>query len=206
SSPSPHAFVQSFQRAGAEKDILVMTLSSQVSSTYHHAVIARHMHQDEHKGQIEVMDSLNASSGLGLIVLKAAQMAKQGLPLQHIVEQVRESVARIRTHVFLESLDNVIKGGRLDKLRGKIASVLNVKLLLCASEQGTLEVMEKVRGSQNAMKRLIDLIGEGAVNYDNGYIAIAHSNCEQRAKDMMEAIKRRYPFKHTMIANMGPVI
>lgn len=205
-SPSPHAFIESFRKAGDRSDILVLTLTSQLSSTYQHAVLAQHMYQEEHGGAIEVIDTRTASSGLGVLVYRAAQMAKEGLPFKQLTESIKEGVQRVKTHVFLDSLENVIKGGRLDKVRGTIASILNVKLVLRATEEGTLEVMDKVRGSANALRKLVDRIEDFGHDMKQSVIAVAHSNCEEKAKELLETIKKRYPFKEAILADMGPVI
>lgn len=205
SSPSPYTFTEAYERAGQGSDILVLALSSGVSSTYQNAKLAADAWEAE-GGSIEVIDTRTASVGLGVLNYKAAQLVREGMSLQQIVSAIREYQKRLPTHIFLETLENVIKGGRLDKVRGAIASVLNVKLLMKATEDGTIDVMEKVRGSQNALRRMIDKIGDAKLDFETGVLAIAHGNCEARARELLEAILKRYPFKDTHIAEMGPVI
>lgn len=205
SSPSPYTFTGAYERAGKSSDILVLALSSGVSSTYQHAKLAADAWESE-GGSIEVIDTRTASVGLGLLTYKAALLAREGKTLQQISHAIRDYQKRLPTHIFLETLENVIKGGRLDKVRGTIASVLNVKLLMKATEDGTIDVMEKVRGSQNALRRMIEKIEDAKLDFETAVLAIAHSNCEARAKELLEAILKRYPFKDTHIAEMGPVI
>lgn len=208
SSPSPHSFYRYFQETEPDEDILCISLSSALSSTYHHALMGKTMMEEDHPGgkRIEVIDSKNASLGLGLVVYKAAKMAKEGHTMQELAQAVRRNVSEVKNYFVLDTLENVVKGGRLDRVRGAIASVLNIKLLMKASEEGTLEVVEKTRGTQNAIKKLIDRIGEAGHDFEKRILGIAHSNCEERAKEVMEMILKRYPFKEVILSEMGPVI
>ncbi|MFC5453009.1 DegV family protein [Paenibacillus aestuarii] len=207
SSPSPIHFLAEYQRAHAGQDILVLCLSSGISSTYHHAMMAKEMFLEEgFTGNIEVVDSRTASLGLGLLVFKAAKMAEKGQSFAQIVEAMHRAIDASGTFFFLDTLENVIKGGRLDRVRGAVASVLNIKLLMKASDEGTIEVIEKIRGTQQALKRMIEKIGEAAHDYEDGIIAIAHSNCEERARAVMQQLQEKHPFRQVLFANMGTVI
>ncbi|TLS50182.1 DegV family protein [Paenibacillus antri] len=208
SSPAPHAFMDAFRDVPAGEPILVVALSSQVSSTYRHAVLAKEMFEEERPdaGRIEVIDSKTASAGLGGIVYKAAKMAKDGVGARDIASAVKRLAAETRTHFVLDTLENVIKGGRLDRVRGAVASMLNIKLLMHASEQGAIEVLEKARGTSNAVKKLIDRIEDAKHEVSGKLLAVAHSNCEERAKALVRDILARYDFGEVIVSDMGPVI
>lgn len=207
-SPSPNCFFQHFQNTEPHEEILCISLSSALSSTYHHALMGKTMMEEEHAGgkTIEVIDSKNASLGLGLLVYKAAKMAKEGHTMQDMVQMLKRNVTEVKNYFVLDTLENVVKGGRLDRVRGAIASVLNIKLLMKASEEGTLEVLEKTRGTQNAIKKMIDRIGDAGHDFEKRVLGIAHSNCEERAREVMDMILKRYPFKDVILSEMGPVI
>ncbi|MBD0383096.1 DegV family protein [Paenibacillus sedimenti] len=207
SSPSPLQFLATYQEALAGQDILVLCLSSVLSSTYNHAMMAKDMLLDEgFTGKIEVIDSKTASLGLGVLVYKAAKMAEGGLPFAEIVEAMHHSVSTSGTYFFLDTLENVIKGGRLDRVRGAVASVLNIKLLMKASDEGSVEVIEKIRGTQQALKRLIEKVGEARHDFEKDVIAVAHSNCEERARAVLNQLLEKYPFRNVLFSNMGTVI
>ncbi|RTE05812.1 DegV family protein [Paenibacillus whitsoniae] len=206
-SPSPQHFLHEFQKEGADRDLLVICLSAQLSSTYHHAVMAREMLLEEgYAGRIEVIDSMTTSLGLGVLVYQAAQQAAAGLPFEQVVRGVHAAIAKSDTFFFLDTLENVIKGGRLDRVRGTVASVLNIKLLMKKSDEGTIEVVEKIRGTQQALKKLMTYLDAKVHDYDKDVIAIAHSNCEARGRDFMQALLQKHPFRNVLFANMGTVI
>jgi DegV family protein with EDD domain len=206
SSPSPHDFSEVMERT-ADEDILVITVSSGLSSTYQHAEMAKEQLLDEgFAGAIEVLDSRTASLGLGIIVYQAAQMAKQGMPFEELVAEVRRLIHRTKTHFMLETLENVIKGGRLDRARGAIASVLNIKLLMHASEEGKVEVTDKVRGSKAAIQKLLDKLESVKHELSDRVIGIAHSDNESAALEVLSTLKKRYQFREAVVSEMGPVI
>jgi len=208
SSPAPHAFMDAYRSVPAGDSIVVVALSSQLSSTYQHALLAKEMFQEERPDarDIEVIDSKTASAGLGSIVYKAAKLAKAGAAFQDVASAVKRLVTETRTQFVLDTLENVIKGGRLDRVRGAVASMLNIKLLMHASEQGTIEVLEKARGTSNAVKRLIDRIEDVKDDVSGRLLSVAHSNCEERAKALARDIVERYKFREVVVSDMGPVI
>jgi DegV family protein with EDD domain len=207
SSPSPGHFLSEYQKGGPDQDILVLCLSSSLSSTYHHAVMAKEMLLEEgFSGRIEVIDSKTTSLGLGVLVYQAARMAADHVPFETLVATMHEAIAKSGTFFFLDTLENVIKGGRLDRVRGAVASVLNIKLLMKASEEGAIEVVEKIRGTQQALKKLISFLSDKEHDYEKDVIAIAHSNCEVRAREFMAQLLEKHPFRNVLFSNMGTVI
>lgn len=99
-----------------------------------------------------------------------------------------------------------MKGGRLSRLSGAVASVLNIKLLLKISEEGTVEVVEKTRGLPKALNRLLAHLDEKQHDYEKAVIAIVHSNCEKLALEIKERILLKHPFKEVLLSSMGPVM
>lgn len=207
SSPTPHDFYEEYKRGYQGEPIIVLALTSALSSTYDHAVIAKNLFLEEYpEAEIEVIDSKTGSAALALLTVHAARLSHAGTSFTEMVEILYQKVKSMHTFFVLETLENVIKGGRLDRVKGAIASVLNIKLLLFADENGRIEVHEKVRGSQNALKRLIDQIGEYSKDFEQKVLSIAHSNCEEKARKVVQQILERYPFAEVIISKIGPVI
>jgi len=208
SSPSPMDFVKRFKESLKEYgSIMVITLSTPLSSTYHHALMAKEIMREEGYDQpIEVVDAKTTSVGLGILTVRAAQLTRAGVHLSDLMSRIKRQVQETHTYFTLDTLENVIKGGRLDRLKGTVASVLNIKLVMQASEEGAVEVMEKIRGMPKALKRLVDKVGESWHSSDKKILGIAHSNCEARAKELIREIMQKYPFEEIVLTNMGPVI
>lgn len=204
-SPSPQQFVEKFE--GSEDNILVVTISSGLSSTYNSALIAKEIYEKRNdKKRISIVDSLSASVGEGLIVLKAAQMAHEGVSMDNLVESVKKCVKESQIFFMLDTLENIIKGGRIGKVAGKIATLLSMKLIMKSDGNGVVDLAEKVRGSNKAFRRLIDIIGENGTNLENRVLAIAHSNCYNKALEFKAAVEEKYNFKEIIISTIGATI
>lgn len=207
SSPSPGDFLNMYKSLDSSRDIFVLCLTSQLSSTYSHALMAKDLYEEEgHPNRVVVIDSKTASIGLGLLAVRASVMAKAGASMHEISSKIQEYIKVTRTYFTLDTLENVIKGGRLSRIKGAVASMLNIKLLMYANEEGSIDMMEKVRGTQRALKRLVEKVGDAWQHADKDWIAFAHSNCEERAHEFIRAILDKYPFQNVLLVNMGPVI
>lgn len=133
--------------------IVSIHLSSYLSGTCEAALMAKEMLETE---DIVVIDSLSVTSGLGLLVLKAAALREQGVSLKEIEEEIKKAIPHVKCALSFESLDNLVRGGRLSKTAGLIGGMLGIRLLLEVKD-GKLSVLNKVRGSKKAAKEIIDI-------------------------------------------------
>jgi len=99
----------------------------------------------------------------------------------------------------LDSLDNLIKAGRMGKLKGKIASFFNIKAVLGGTREGTITLVDKARGSKRAVRKLIDKIGEKGENLEEKVLGIAHCNALEKAEFIKEQALEKYNFRKIMI-------
>ncbi|WP_352420488.1 DegV family protein [Proteiniborus sp.] len=204
-SPSPQKFISEFDKT--EDDILIITISSGLSSTYNSALIAKEIYEKNNKHKkIHVVDSLNASVGEGLIVLKAAQMASDDINIDELADYLRKCAKEGHVFFLLDTLENIIKGGRIGKVRGQIASLLSIKLIMKSDGNGIVDLAEKVRGSNRAFRRLIDIVGEKCTNHENRILAIAHANCYAKAQEFKAIIEEKYKFKQIIVSTIGAAI
>lgn len=205
-SPTPQQFLEEYRKGYAGEPIVVITTSKEVSSTYDHACYAKQLFLEEQPDAlIEVIDSRSGSAAMTLLTVQAARLSEKGTSFSELVKTMLEKVKATHTFFVLETLENVIKGGRLDRVKGAIASMLNIKLVLFANE-GKIDVLEKVRGTQNALKRLIDQIGVYSKNFEDKILSIAHGNCEEKAQKLVQEIVKKYPFAEVLISTIGPAM
>lgn len=210
SSLSPYAYMEAFKKADAH-DLVVLAISSGVSGTYQHALLAKTQYEalmqqgevpDKH---ILVLDTKTASVGMTLLADRALQWMREGLHLEALSERLRSMIQRTYTTFYFDSVDMLIRGGRLDRLKGAVASFLNIKLIMHEVE-GKIEVREKVRGSAQALKRFVEHIGTQVRHFDQKVLAVAHAHCEERARALIQEITDRYPFSRVLLTEIGPVI
>ncbi|QSF42979.1 DegV family protein [Paenibacillus tianjinensis] len=206
-SPSPQSFLEKFKEVEAGTDIMVICMSSNISSTYQTAMIAKEMYEEEgFPNAIEIIDSKRFSGGLSLIVATAARLSLTCSSMAELKEMVLTQIRETTAYFTLDTLENVIKGGRLNRLSGAVASVLNIKLLLKISDEGIVEVVEKTRGLPKALNHLLAKLDEKTFDYEKAAIAIVHSNCEKLALEIKGRILEKHPFKEIVFSSMGSVM
>jgi DegV family protein with EDD domain len=201
--PSPGEYMKSFEEG---ENIFVVTLSSALSGSYNSAMLAKKMFLEQIENKfIHVFDSLSASIAETLISIKLHELIEQNLDNNTIVERVNHYIKEMKTFFILESLDNLIKAGRLSKIKGKIASVLNIKPIMGEDGVGNIREVEKIRGSKKAFRRLAEIIGEQEGKFEEKIIGIAHCNALEKAKELKDEILKRYNFKDIIIVETAGI-
>ena len=166
---TPNRFEETFKKYLDEGyKIVALTLSSDMSGTYQSACIAKDMLESD---DIVVIDSRNVTSGLGLLVLKACQFRDKGLGIKEIEEEILKAIPKVKSSLNFESLENLVRGGRLSKTAGTIGSVLGLRLILEVKD-GKMSVKDKVRGSKKALKKLISDFESVDVDFDSPIVLL----------------------------------
>lgn len=207
-APSPHDFYEAYKKIDPKRPIIMLSLTKGLSSTYNNAVLGRNMLlEEEPERQIVVINTKTASCGIALLLHEAALKVEDNYTFEQLVSHLEERVEQTTTLFVLKTLENLILGGRLDRVRGTIAKTLNIKLLMKANdERGDIDVIEKVRGNKKAINRFIEQIGLHAKNFENKIITMTHCNDEPRAKKVLNDIIEKYPFKDAFLTETGPLI
>ncbi|MCR1898513.1 DegV family protein [Irregularibacter muris] len=205
SCPSPGDYMERFKRAEAD-NIFVVTLSSALSGSYNSAMLAKKMFLEQIGDKfIHVFDSLSASIAETLISMKLQELIDGNLEKESIVEKANHYISELKTFFILESLDNLVKAGRLSKLKGKIASALNIKPIMGEDGHGNIKEVEKVRSSKKAFRRLVEIIGDQGEKFEDKILGIAHCNAFEKAKELKEEILKRYDFKDIIIVETAGI-
>ena len=161
---TPSRFEETFKKYLDEGyKIVTLTLSSEMSGTYQSACIAKNMLESD---DIVVIDSRNVTSGLGVLVLKACEFRDNGDNIFEIEEKIKNLIPKVKSSLSFESLENLVRGGRLSKTAGTIGSVLGLRLILEVKD-GQMAVKDKVRGSKIALKKVISDFENGNVDFDS---------------------------------------
>lgn len=178
---TPNRFEETFKKYLDEGyKIVVLTLSSDMSGTYQSACIAKEMLESD---DIVIIDSRNVTSGLGLLVLKACELRDKGLGIKEIEEEILKAIPKVKSSLNFESLENLVRGGRLSKTAGTIGSVLGLRLILEVKD-GKMSIKDKVRGSKKALKKLISDFESVDVDFDSPIVLLELLN-----EDVYEGLK-----------------
>ena len=202
--PSPENFCKEYQ---CEEDkIIVIALSSKLSGTYNSASLARDLYLSEHKEKdIRVIDSMTGSIGAGLLLIKAAKMISEGKDIDEIVEAIENLKEKISFYGTLETLENAIKGGRINPLAGKIIGALNFKAIVQIKD-GVVKPIDKARGESNSIKKVANYITSSIEDTKDKILCLMHANCQEKAHKLLSIIEKTHKFDEVYISEVGPVM
>ncbi|HLQ71522.1 MAG TPA: DegV family protein [Bacillota bacterium] len=207
SAPSPKDFYEAFKKVDPNKKIIMLSLTKGLSSTYENAVSGMNLLLEEEPNRfIEVINTKTASCGIGLLLHETHAYLRENRSFQEVVEHIKKRSNETATVFVLKSLDNLIIGGRLDRVKGTIAKTLNIKLLMRGNENGEIEVTEKVRGDKKSIRRFIQQIDVYTQNVEDKVLTVTHCNAKERAKAIIHEIKQKYSFKDVFLSETGPLI
>jgi len=202
SQPTPARFAQFFSKLSGQGKILCFTVSSKLSGSFGSANLGKELSGNP---EVVVFDTEAGSIGHGLQVLKAAEMAQAGVSIDEILVQLHQYRKEMKSLILLDTLENIVKGGRLSRFQGSLAKLLNIKAIL-HNVEGSAEILEKVRGRQKSLQRVITLVGERCANFSNRVIGITHVDNFSDAQFLAQELAQRYHPKEIIIREMGSTI
>lgn len=205
SCPSPDAFLESYKTC--DGDIIVVTLSKELSGTYASAILAKEIYESDKGGnRVEIIDSTNGSIGAALPVINAAEMIVKGETFETVISKLSDITKTLIHYGTLETLENAVKGGRVSKTKGFVANALNLKPIIQIDK--TVFVVDKARGTKNSIKKMIEILELKIL--ENGkkpsLLGIAHANDIEKAEFVKSLLIDRYDFDEVIIAEIGPII
>ncbi|WP_221387945.1 DegV family protein [Clostridium perfringens] len=149
----PTRFIEKYKGYLEEEyKVISIHISSNMSGTYQSACLAK---AELESDDIVVIDSRNVTVGLGLIVLKAARLIESGITLEDLEKEILEYRNHIKSTIAFESLDNLVRGGRLSKGKALFVNALGIKLMLNVLD-GEMNVQGKIRGTKKMVKAMIE--------------------------------------------------
>lgn len=207
SQPTPESFKEVFTKyAKKGQPTLYIGFSSELSGTYQSAVIAaKDVQEDYPDWPFKKIDSKCASFGIGLVVLKAAELAKENKSLEEITATAQYYADHME-HIFtVDDLEYLQRGGRVTRSAAFIGSLLKIKPILNV-EDGKLIPIEKIRGTKKVYQRILDIMEERGTDLKNQIVGISHGDVLDRAEDLATAIKERFGVKDVEIRMVGPTV
>ncbi len=199
------AFFTPYLEAG--QDVIYLCFSSGLSGSYTSAVNAQEELANKYPARkIEVIDSLAASMGEGLLLWDAVEKRDAGLGFTELVAHIRKQVPRTNHWFTVDDLNHLYRGGRVSKTSAVLGTVLNIKPILNVDDAGHLIPIEKVRGRKKALIALAEKVEKYIVDSEAQTILISHGDCEEEARFTGEEIAKRVKVKGFYYSTIGPVI
>ena len=188
--------------------LLCIHFSSALSGTYNSACVAREMVLEEYPDAvIELVDTLGASAGQGLMVCDALDNRDKGMDVAENAQWLRKRIQNYAQWFTVDDLNFLKRGGRCSPSAAFFGSMLSIKPVLHVSAEGKLVAREKVRGRKQALRALAAKFGELEAPKDQT-VFISHGDCEEDALVVKNHLVETYgcnPDK-VVLSFVGPVI
>ena len=189
------------------KDILCLSFSSALSTTYQSAVIAaREMAEAVPEGRVYVVDTLCASLGQGLLVYLCAQQKRAGKSLEELRDYAEATKGSICHWFTVNDLNHLKRGGRINAATALFGSMLSIKPVLHVDDGGCLVAVGKARGRKASLTALVDRMEQTAIDPKGQTVFISHGDCLEEAEFVAGEIRRRLGVEDIRINYIGPVI
>jgi DegV family protein with EDD domain len=202
SAPSVAEFQTFFQSFPG--DLIYTGISSKLSATYQNALLAA---KNLPGRNIHVIDSKNLSTGIGLLVLKAADLRDQGLTAGEIEKEIQSLLPKLHTSFVVDTLEYVYKGGRCSAVENIVGSLLKIRPVLEVKTDGSLGVKEKTRGTRKkALTTLLDDFKAHLPNVDLQRVFVTHTGCDADGEYLAGELKNIAPIQEIYITTAGCTI
>ena len=189
SCPNPGDWLEAF---GDADEIFCVTITSGLSGSYNAACAAKQMYEAENSGKrVFVIDSLSAGPELELIVEKLQEWMAEGYTYEDICQRIGQYTQKTGLFFALASLQNFAANGRVPMAVAKIAGVLGIRVVGKASDQGTLQPMDKCRGEEKSLQKLLEHLESDG--FRQGKVRIAHCQNASAAAKLMKMIQQAFP-------------
>ena len=187
---------------GEAQWVFAVAIPSNLSGSYNAAVQAKQAYEEEHPDRrVCCLDTLSTGGEMVLIQEKLEQLIAQGLSFDEVEAAIREYMHHTHLSFMLERMDNLAKNGRVSPIVAKACGILNIRIVGCASDVGTLQPDHKCRGTKKALETIVkDMVEKG---YRGGKVILDHVYNPDAAQALKEKILEKFPDADVRIGLCG---
>ncbi len=187
---------------GEAQWVFAVAITSNLSGSYNAAVQAKQAYEEEHPDRrVCCLDTLSTGGEMVLIQEKLEQLIAQGLSFDEVEAAIREYMHHTHLGFMLERMDNLAKNGRVSPIVAKACGILNIRIVGCASDVGTLQPDHKCRGTKKALETIVkDMVEKG---YQGGKVILDHVYNPDAAQALKEKILAQFPDADVRIGLCG---
>lgn len=179
------------------REIIIITVSSQMSGTYN-----SFMQYVKNHPNIKVFDSKQNSGAEGLVVLEAAKLAILGKSSDEIINHLLDFTNKTKIYVSVNTLKYMVKQGRISKVTGLAAKIMNLKPVVGIDQSGKGEITKKAFSLNGNIRQIIKLVTRSEISQ---YV-IVHADAEDRAMKLANKIKKVTGLEPLYITSISPVV
>lgn len=211
SQPPPGDFRRTFEFLASHYDaVLSVNLTSRHSGTFNAAQTAAQRVSAEGRA-VRVIDSLNASTGEGLVVVAAAEAAAAGADLDTVARVAQDAVRRTQTFALLATVDFAVKGGRIPAIVGKVARWLRLNVILCTDPTGRVAAGSGLIGRHALRERFAKFIVRRTrfdAERERLRIFVGHGDLPQAGEALLDDLRNRFgdAIDFAALTDMGPAV
>lgn len=200
-APAPGTFAEVFDRLAEETDeILAIVISSKYSATYQAAVEGKELRKS--KARVEIIDSLWATMGLGLIAISAAKAAQAGASFNEVIDIAQNSMRRVDLRIAFDTLEYLKRGGRIGTAQAFLGSMLRVNPIVTIKD-GYTEAVARTRCRAKAIDYLCDF----AMSFPHiEEMAIEDGTAPDEAEMLAERLSTKFPKERIYRTKVSPVV
>ena len=189
------------------EDVLVLAFSSGLSTTYQSAVIAAGELEERYpQRRIQVIDTLAASVGQGLLVWNAVRQWRAGKSMEEVAAWVLEHRDHVAHWVTVEDLKYLKRGGRISAATAVVGTMLSIKPIIHVDGEGKLSSVDKCRGRKASLTCLIEKLGGTVLPEGRDTVFLSHADCPGDAQYIADQVRERFGVKEVIISDIGPVV
>ncbi|MBN1644066.1 MAG: DegV family protein [Dehalococcoidales bacterium] len=201
SQPTPDDFAKVYRELSRETDEIVsIHVSSKLSGTYNSALQGKALAAT--KSNITIIDSKSVTMGLGIMAMSAARLASAGKSLAEILEDIKHAIDNTHLLGTFDTLKYLVRGGRLDKTKALLGSVLNIKPLITIRD-GELVPAGNARTRAKAIEKLFEFV-KNALNVKEA--AVVHNTTPDEARSLRERLSSLVGSSRLHSAMLGPAL
>lgn len=203
-SRSIGSFMEVYEKIFQEgyDQIVYLAIGGKLSGTIQNARLAC----EDYEGKVFIHDSMNLSTGIGLQVMKAVELVKEGKNGEEILAYLSQYAPKIRSQFAVESLDYLYRGGRCSQSSYFFGKGLKIKPIIRVVDGGMIVYKKPIGKMVNALNKLLEIFKEDLENVELGTVMITHSLADESALYVKEKLSELIPSKNIMITDAGCVI
>lgn len=191
SQPTPAAFVRGFQDARSNADhVLGLFIAGALSGTLQSAQVAARSFEG---GGITIVDSRSASLGMGMLALRAVELAEAGWKLDAIVAELNAIRDRSGGLFTVDTFENLLRSGRVSKGRAWLGGLLHIKPILEVDPVGAVQPIDRVRGREAVLPRMIEHLDQRLTPRASSFrLSVVHAGIPEFAQSIRQQLIQRY--------------
>lgn len=205
---TPYHYMTVFEPYVKEKrPLLYISLSSGLSNTYESAKMAVQTLEETYgEVSIEVVDSLGATGGMGILVESACKNRSAGMSLQENAAWLRENAKKINYWFKVEDLMYLKRGGRVSAATAVVGTALNIKPILTIKLNGKLDSIAKKRGDKQAVRYMLEQFERTLDTSAGSVVYICGADCPEEAQALKQLVLERHPELTVRTTMLSPII